>query len=222
MLAQKVSPSRTALIVVDMQEYFCHPDSALNRFAAELDTAAAREYLARLTTKTIPNIKTLLRVSRDQDCLVMFTEIGSDRADGADLPKYLADFSAQSRNTVGEPCIPPLSDPTSRVLSELAPSGHELVIQKTTSGPLAGTTIDYTLRRHGIDTVVVTGVATDACVLGMCRELADSNFTVHVVDDASATFFGEASHAAALRVLDIGFATVETTDSVLEWLEQDC
>lgn len=63
--------------------------------------------------------------------------------------------------------------------------------------------------------LVVVGVATNVCVAGMARELADADFDAYVVEDACATI-GEAAHISALKALEATFAfvfgTAEGTD----------
>jgi nicotinamidase-related amidase len=67
------------------------------------------------------------------------------------------------------------------------------------------------LRGLGIERVVVTGVATDVCVTGMARELADSDFEAVVVRDACATPVRQ-SHEDALRIVATFASIVDTAD----------
>jgi nicotinamidase-related amidase len=60
------------------------------------------------------------------------------------------------------------------------------------------------------------GVATNVCVLGMARELADSNFDVCVVSDACSTL-GEAAQRATLKVGIPVFGSVATSDELQDW-----
>ena len=90
-------------------------------------------------------------------------------------------------------------------------------MQKNTSGPLASTDLPEQLRRRGIARVVTTGVATNVRVLGMARELADSNFDVCVVSDACCTL-GEASQRATLKAAIPVFASVASSDDLQDSL----
>lgn len=210
----ELQPGTTALIVVDMQHYFCRSDSPLGRFLSIWVPEHFADYTKRLNDLVIPNISKLLRKFRQFDALVIFTEFGSERTDGSDLPHRARQLNKQSTAATGNACFPPLTDPSSRAIPELKPTTQELVVPKATSGPLAGTSIAYTLHRHGIDTVVITGVATDVCVLGTARELSDSNFTAYLAEDAVGTPLGTDAHAAALSVLSPVFASITTTDEI--------
>jgi nicotinamidase-related amidase len=168
-----------ALIVVDMQEYFCSLDSPLGRLITVAAPEEARWYSER-----------------------------------SDLPVWARRHNETAVALVGEHCYPPLTDPSARVIGALAPRAGEAVVTKTTSGPLAGTDIAAQLRAAGVDRVVVTGVATNVCVTGMARELADADFDAYVVADACSTP-SRTAHAAALDNLGGTFATLIETEGVL-------
>jgi nicotinamidase-related amidase len=201
-----------ALVVVDMQEYFCRTDSALARWVGALGGIAADGwYYATLTDTVVPNIGRLLADFRSRGRPVLFTEFGSRTPDGDDLPGWAKRHNELAVALIGERCYPPLTDPSARVIAELAPAPSDRIVQKTTSGPLAGTSIDQELRSLGVRRVVVTGVATDVCVTGMARELADSDFDTTVVRDACATP-SRASHEAALLSIATFSEIAETAD----------
>jgi nicotinamidase-related amidase len=206
--------AQDALVVVDMQDLFCRPDSPLGRYLAALGGPASDTwYYDTLNGTVIPNIVTLLAEYRSLDRPVVFTAFGSRTPDGSDLPGYMKRHNQAAQALIDEPCYPPLNDPWARVISELAPIDTDLVVEKNTSGPLAGTALASILRSLDVERVVVTGVATDVCVTGMARELADSDFDTSVVQDATATPL-KASHDAALAILATFSAIVSTADAL--------
>jgi nicotinamidase-related amidase len=207
--------STKALVVVDMQEYFCRPGHALARFIGSAgEPGAAAWYWPWLERSVIPNIARLLAEFRASGDLVVFTEFGSRTADGSDLPGWARRHNEMAVAALGERIYLPFSDPAARVIAELAPAASDLVVQKTTSGPLAGTDIEAILGAAGVETVVVAGVATDVCVTGMARELADADFDVLIVADACGSPLRD-SHEWALRVAIPTFASIVATDDVL-------
>lgn len=203
-----------ALIVVDMQEYFCSLELPLGRLMAVAAPEEAQWYSEQLAANVVPNIARLLDAFRAAERTVVFTEFGSRTSDGSDLPVWARRHNEAAVALVGERCYPPLTDPSARVIPALAPRAGEAVVTKTTSGPLAGTDLADQLRAGDVDRVVVTGVATDVCVTGMARELADANFDAYVVTDACATP-SRTAHAAALQNLGGTFATLVETDALL-------
>jgi nicotinamidase-related amidase len=206
--------SEPALVVVDMQRYFCERGSVLERFISSALPDGAEWYFESLQRVIVPNIRQLIGTFRSRALPIIFTEFGSHTADGRDLPPWARRMNDRSVAALGERCFPPLSDPAARVIDELRPSVGEEVFGKATSGPLAGTRIDAHLAALKADPVVVTGVMTDICVTGMTRELADCGFDVVLASDACSTFVKH-SHEWSIQLLGASFATAAETEKII-------
>ena len=77
--------------------------------------------------------------------------------------------------------------------------------------------IEKILGEHGIDTVVFCGVATNVCVESSARDAMMMNYHTLVVEDACAS--GTiAGHEATINALYLNFGDVQMTDQVLEAL----
>ena len=87
----------------------------------------------------------------------------------------------------------------------------------TSSGPLASTRLDQTLRHLEVDSVVVTGLTTDVCVAQAARELADRGFRAVIAEDACTTI-SEEMHRSALQAFNIAFGRVQSTNEIIELL----
>lgn len=74
-----------------------------------------------------------------------------------------------------------------------------LVVKRRYSGFYC-TDLELLLRSLGVDTVVVTGIMTDGCVLMTSLDAHARDFYLRVVSDATATVTEE-DHQAALRIL---------------------
>ena len=77
--------------------------------------------------------------------------------------------------------------------------------------------LEEILRGRGIDTIVITGVATNVCCDSTARDCMMRGFRTIMVSDANATF-SEAEHAAALTTFITFFGDVQETDEVIERL----
>lgn len=88
--------------------------------------------------------------------------------------------------------------------------GAEVVDNQKLSG-LAGNDLAAWLTGNGIDTLLLTGVATNLTVEQTARHGSDLGFTVHVISDCvvAAT---ESAHDASLASLDLTTAGCLTTD----------
>ena len=88
-----------------------------------------------------------------------------------------------------------------KIVDEVKPAGDEPVVRKPRMNPFFGTPLESMLHSRDIDTVVLTGVATEFVVEAAARHAADADFRVIVLEDCCASFSDEA-HKAALHVID--------------------
>lgn len=211
--------ARTALLVIDMQRYFVHPEYPLGQLTQQLAPEGTQAYFTRVRDVVIPNIQRLQAAFRAAGASIFYTEFGSTRADGRDFPIWARQLNHFSRQLIGQPIYPPLTDESCRVDESLAPQPEELIVQKTTSGPCNSTKLDHTLHVLHHDTVVVTGVATNICVAQTARELGDRDFRVLVAEDACAAVDMQA-HEPALATIAQVFGSVASTNKVLDLLTQ--
>jgi nicotinamidase-related amidase len=106
--------------------------------------------------------------------------------------------------------------PEWEILPEVAPSPDELVLAKTTPSFFVGTPLEEMLRFRHVDVLVLTGVSTEAGILGTARHASTIGFHPLIVEDAVGSPTPE-GHAAALGTLRALY-DVEPTARVLERL----
>ncbi|GGM21308.1 isochorismatase family protein [Dactylosporangium sucinum] len=104
--------------------------------------------------------------------------------------------------------------PGSGFVPELEPRVGDVVVVKRTIGAFHGTGLADRLRERGIDTVVMTGIATTMGVESTARAAADHGFEVLFVADAMSGMTA-AEHEHALSVVFPRFGDVLDTDRVL-------
>jgi ureidoacrylate peracid hydrolase len=75
------------------------------------------------------------------------------------------------------------------------------------------------LREAGIDTLIITGTATNVCCESTARDAFMLNYRTIVVADGNATVSDEA-HNASLNALFNRFADVFTTDELIALLRK--
>lgn len=76
---------------------------------------------------------------------------------------------------------------TSRIHSDIQPAAHHAILSKWSVSVFPTTDLDRQLKQAGIDTLVITGLMTHACVAGAARDAVPLGYNVIVADDASAT-----------------------------------
>ncbi len=77
-----------------------------------------------------------------------------------------------------------------------------------------GTELDQLLRAHGINTLFVTGVNTNSCVLTTVAAACSRDYAVVVVEDCVDTMDDPALHDAALACIRTAFGFVLGADDL--------
>jgi nicotinamidase-related amidase len=99
----------------------------------------------------------------------------------------------------------------------VAPQPGEIVVTKHRVSAFAGTDLDMILRAQGIDTLVLTGIATSGVVLSTLRHAADADYRIVVVEDCCADRDPEVHRVLTEKVFSRQ-ATATTAEGVVEAL----
>lgn len=205
--------SRAGLIVIDYQNYSSNPDCGVARMLIEQYPMIADYYVPRMRS-TLANTGRILARFRETDRQVIFTRHGALLRDGRDMIARRRRRDHDSVQTTDTPTLWSRGSFEHEIVKELAPAEDELVIDKNASSPFNGTGIDQLLRNMNLETLILTGMATDMCVETTARDAADRGFNVIVIEDAVATFFAE-HHRAALSALARVYTQVWSTEQLL-------
>ena len=151
----------------------------------------------------VPNVQLLLREARARGIPVIFA---CDSRYPDDLIFKKGHPPRTIRGTEGV-----------KVMAELEPGPADLIVEKRMLSAFFGTDLDFTLRQKEIRSLIVTGVATWACVLKTVFDAAELGYEVVVPADCCASPSPE-GHDAALRVLGLLQVVVPSVKDVLETL----
>ncbi|WP_164937760.1 cysteine hydrolase family protein [Bradyrhizobium guangxiense] len=95
------------------------------------------------------------------------------------------------------------------IIPDLYDGERDLVVDtKKRYDCFLGTDLDFTLRAHGINTLLVTGVNTNSCVLATTTAANVRDYAVIVVKDCVETMDGPALHEAGLLCIRTAFGFV--------------
>ena len=127
------------------------------------------------------------------------------------------------RPQVDAPMFDPSAPPPPPIASQLVPeSGYQagdLLIVKRQWGAFYGTDLDQQLRRRGIRTIVIGGIATNFGVESTARAAFDRGYALIFVEDAMTSMSAEA-HGFAVQHIFPRMGRVRTSGEVLESLGQ--
>jgi len=137
------------------------------------------------------------------------------RSKGATVVYVRVDMSDVLRLPVDAPSVFPNMPPSA---SELAPEAGfqagDVLITKRHWGAFAGTELEQILKERGIDTVVITGISTNAGVESTVRQGTGLGFAFVIVEDACSARDAEA-HRFAFEKTFPRLARVRSADEVL-------
>jgi nicotinamidase-related amidase len=211
-------PEKTALLIVDMQNFCADPRYGVGAYLGDTAHPLGQYFFERLRTTVIPNNQRLLAFARQHGLRVAFLTIGPETLAGHELnPLHRAKWSRRrALSPIGETFVK--GTPEHSVIDGLRPREDELVVNKITAGGFVSTPLDVYLRGMEVEYLLVTGVATNACVESTARDAADTGYWTYLVEDACATF-DPASHEATLRSFRAMSGRVGSTDQAVAELE---
>lgn len=84
-----------------------------------------------------------------------------------------------------------------------------------------GTDLDFLLKTHDLNTLLITGVNTSSCVLATVTAANVRDYVPIVVEDCVDTMDGPVLHEAALTCIRAAFGWVMTSDRIVQSLFED-
>jgi biuret amidohydrolase len=106
--------------------------------------------------------------------------------------------------------------PGCEIIPELLDTERDWVVDtKKRYDCFVGTDLDFVLRTHGINTVLLTGINTNSCVLATATSANVRDYAVLVVEDCVDSMDGPEIHEAALACVRAAFGWVMTSDEVI-------
>jgi nicotinamidase-related amidase len=197
-----VDPRHTAVVVVDMQRDFCHPEGAFGRHGFDLTDIQC----------ALPNAIAVVDAARAAGAMVIW--LMQTR-----LPEGLSDWPAsqrmQMRYELPEVCA---DGSWGHALADgLRARPDEIVIRKHRSSGFAGTSLDMLLDANGVETLVVLGVATEGCVDSTARDAGVHNYYVVCVTDAMASS-RRSLHEAAQTIMRARYDCLTAAELTGLWL----
>lgn len=195
--ALRFDPATSAVVVIDPQNDFCHPDGLHGRLGK--DTSAAQAALPRLAA--------LLDHARRHGVPVVFVRTTHDE---------ITDSAAwDDRHVEPRPVRTCVTGSWGAEFCGVAPEAGETVVVKHRYSAFAGTQMRETLNRIGRSSLLFTGFATGTCVENSLREAVCRDFLVTLVEDCCADYTAEA-HDRAVEAIGAGYGLVSRSERIAQ------
>jgi ureidoacrylate peracid hydrolase len=200
-----IDPARTAHIIVDLQNGFMEP-------GATVELPVARDI--------VPNVNEICKAVRSAGGLNVFIRYLVDEEVQVSWSSWFTDFASPQRRkamieTFGKDCHGFALWPGLDVQPE------DLIVDKTRFGAFVpgSSKLHETLQARGIDTLIITGTATNVCCESTARDAMQMNYKVIFVADGNAALT-DAEHNATLDNMVTLFADVMTTEELVVFLDK--
>lgn len=188
---------KAAVVAIDLHRGHLDPAVATMPLAADKAArvlAANRQLFDRCRAARIPIVH-LLTQYRDAE-EIRCNPFWRTRAENPNNPRK----HVLAHNLEGMPGV--------AIMPEVLREGDWIVDTKKRYDCFVGTDLDFLLRSHGVNTVIVTGVNTNSCVLSTVTAACSRDYAVVVAEDCVDTMDGPALHDAALACIRTAFGFV--------------
>jgi ureidoacrylate peracid hydrolase len=203
-LAQKVSPAHAALLVIDVQNDFVANGGFFDRIGADVKTIQ----------RVIAPLARFVDCAREAGVLVVFIQAIYDA-------QYLSAPMRERDLRVGRRMPRCLTGSWGADFHVIAPRSNEPVVIKHRYSAFTNPELDDLLKRRGIRSLLLAGVATDTCVESTGRDGYFIDYYVTLVADCCAGAI-ERDHRVALERFERDYGAVVNSADVIEaWQRSD-
>ena len=202
---EDIDASKTAHIVVDLQNGFMAPGQPV-------EIATAREI--------VPNVNRISAALRAAGGLNVYIQYVINDAAKQGWSSWFERFFSEGRREAIDACFAQGAYGW-MLWPGLDVQPGDLTVEKTRFGAFVpgSSELHEILQARGIDTLIITGTATNVCCELTARDAMQMNYKVIFVADGNAAST-DAEHNATLSNMAAIFADVMTTDELVSCLEK--
>lgn len=204
-VVSRLDATKTALIVIDMQNYFVEP-------GAPVEVSGARTI--------VPAINRLARAARANGSPVVWVQMTHDESDLESWSVFYERLNSPER-TKGDLESLRAGSHMHALWPEMETDKTDLWVAKRRYSAFLPESSDLAkiLRERGIENVIVTGTLTNVCCMTSALDAMMMNFRTIMISDANAARIQE-HHFATLNNFFETFGDVRTTDEAITLLER--
>ncbi len=201
-LEELVDAASTAVLVIDIQNDFCHPEGHFGRHGRDVSMAE----------EALPRMVDFVRRAQRSGVTTVFVQQST-------LPDNASDSPAWLRFKTRDGKSPEYGLPGSwgrELVAGLDPGPNDLRVEKFRPDAFVGTDLEAQLRQRGIETLVILGTTTEGCVESSVRSASYRDFYVVVVEDGVCSCSREL-HEGSMRFYRARYPLAKATDILSIW-----
>ncbi len=198
MSGNTIDPSRTGLLIVDLQNDFLHADGAYGRAGRTADEIAA------LPARVKP-VADALRAAGGWIVSTQFTLVP-----GKGGEPFIAEHLKQLRPFLTKGDFEPGAW-GHQLVDDLQPA--DITVEKVAYSAFYMTRMEWVLRRAGIETLMIAGIVTNGGVASTVRDAHVRDFHTLVLEDGCGAF-STATHDTAIADLSTVARVISCGDAV--------
>ncbi len=201
-LDELTDPARAALLVIDVQNDFVHPDGLFAKAGKSL--ASSRAALKRMAR--------FADAARNLGIALFFVQQTTPLNGRGDTPPFL-------RFKMRDGKSPDYTLEGSwgwQLAEELNVSSADCIVRKFRSDAFLWTNLDQLLRANRIETVIATGVITEGCVESTVRSAGYHDYYVVVAEDCVASPNADL-HEGSMRLMRSRYVVTDSDTIITGW-----
>jgi ureidoacrylate peracid hydrolase len=197
-LVKQLRSGKTALIVVDVQNDFCHNEGIFGK----------RNFNLSSVEKAVNNILHFIDQCRQYRLPIILVRTLHSR--WTDSESWIGRLEGAAREM-------PICRPETwgAEFYKVKPLAGDCIVTKHRFSGFVGTDLDLVLRSQGIETLLMTGVATNVCVETTARDGFNRDYRIILVEDCCAAF-SEGEHASTITNISKYFGIVTSSEVLVE------
>ena len=196
-LEQRADPRHGMLVVVDMQNDFCHRDGAACRRGRDI----------AFVENMIPRLSNLLNGARARNFPICFVRTsGNEWTNSA----VWTEFKDPQRLACAE------GSWGAEFHERLKPLPGEMIVTKHRYSAFVGTDLDMLLRAREVKSLLVTGVGTGMCVFHTLTVGFMLDYYITLVEDCCATTYGPQAHNEAVALIGKHYGRIASSGDIVD------
>ncbi|HEY7066906.1 MAG TPA: isochorismatase family cysteine hydrolase [Chloroflexota bacterium] len=199
-LAQLVDPARAAVLLVDIQNDYCHPDGLIAQRGGDVSTVQ----------DILGPVQRLIVGARSAGVPLIWVRNWHEK--WTDSPAWTARRGGPGAARAGS---------WGAEFWQVQPAEDEPIVNKQRYSGFCGTRLDAVLHTFRRETLIMAGVATNVCVESTARDGLFLDYHIVFLSDCTATNDGPAAQEATLQNMRLHLGVVATADEVVAaWQRQ--